>query len=255
MNINRRNFLRNAAVSTVGLAAIPEILSAAMPIGSKKKKGVLTSLNDKDVIIFQGDSITDAGRERMKQHANVANSFGSGFAFLAASQILKDNPSKDYSIYNRGVSGNKVFQLADRWQRDCFDLHPSLLSILVGVNDYWHTIDGNYDGTAEKYEQDYRQLLVLTKKMLPEVKLVICEPFALLGVSAVTEKWFPAFDAYRASAKKMAEEFDAVFIPYQAIFTEAQLVAPAKYWSLDGVHPSMAGCELMSEAWLKAVIG
>jgi len=253
MNINRRNFLRNAAVNTVGLAAIPGILSAAMPISSKKKKGILTSLNAKDVILFQGDSITDAGRERMKQHANASYSFGSGYAFLAASHILNENPTKDYSIFNRGVSGNKVFQLADRWQRDCFDLHPSVLSILVGVNDYWHTIDGNYDGTVEKYEQDYRQLLVLTRKMLPDVHLVIAEPFAVLGSSAVTEKWFPTFDAYRLAAKKIAIEFGAVFIPYQAIFDEAKTIAPASYWTVDGVHPSMAGCSLMAEAWLKAV--
>ncbi len=253
MTINRRNFLRKAAVNTIGLAAIPGILSASMSPASKKKKGILSSVKNKDVILFQGDSITDAGRERMKQHANAANSFGSGYAFLAASKILKDNPDKDLSIYNRGISGNKVFQLADRWQRDCFDLHPGILSILIGVNDYWHTIDGKYDGTAEVYEQDYRQLLILTKKMLPEVELVICEPFAILGASAVTEKWFPDFDAYRAAAKKLATEFDAIFIPYQTIFTEALIYAPGNYWTVDGVHPSMAGCELMAEAWLKAV--
>lgn len=253
MIINRRNFLRNAAVNTVGLAAIPGILSASMPSEKRRKKGILSSVKSKNVILFQGDSITDAGRERMRQHANAAGSFGSGYAFLAASKILEENPSKDLSIYNRGISGNKVFQLADRWQRDCFDLHPNILSILVGVNDYWHTLDGKYTGTVETYEQDYRQLLVLTKKMIPDVQLVICEPFAVLGASAVTEKWFPDFDAYRVSSKKMADEFDAVFIPYQAIFTEALNYAPGNYWTADGVHPSMAGCSLMAEAWLKAV--
>ena len=253
MNINRRNFLRNAAVNTLGLAAIPGILSAAMPSVSKQKKSILRTIPDKSVILFQGDSITDAGRERMKQHANSSNSFGSGYAFLAASSILKENPEKDYSIFNRGISGNKVFQLADRWQRDCFDLNPSVLSILIGVNDFWHTLDGNYDGTAEKYEQDYRQLLTLTKKMVPDVQLIIGEPFAILGCTAVTDKWFPTFDVYRAAAKKLSEEFDTVFIPYQTIFTEATLITPANYWTIDGVHPTMAGCALMAEAWLKAV--
>jgi lysophospholipase L1-like esterase len=132
-------------------------------------------------------------------------------------------------------------------------LNPALLSILVGVNDFWHTLDGKYDGTVEKYAQDYKQLLVLTRKMLPEVKLVIGEPFAVAETSAVTDKWFPAFDGYRAAAKKLADEFDAVFIPYQAIFNEALNYAPAKYWTGDGVHPSMAGCSLMAEAWLNAV--
>jgi lysophospholipase L1-like esterase len=253
MEINRRNFLRSAAVSTVALTAIPEILSASMQLGKKKQKGILPSLKTGDVILFQGDSITDAGRERMKQQSNLSGSFGTGYSFLAASRILNENPSKDLSIFNRGISGNKVYQLSERWQRDCFDLNPALLSILVGVNDFWHTLDGKYVGTVEKYAQDYKQLLVLTRKMIPEVKLVICEPFAVAGTSAVTEKWFPAFDGYRAAAKKLADEFDAVFIPYQAIFNEALNYAPAKYWTGDGVHPSMAGCSLMAEAWLNAV--
>jgi lysophospholipase L1-like esterase len=253
MNINRRNFLWSAASGTVGLAAIPAILSASMPSAPKKSKGLLSSLNKGDVILFQGDSITDAGREKEKQLANSPGSFGSGYAFLAASAILNEHASKELRIYNRGISGNKVFQLADRWQKDCFDLRPNLLSILIGVNDIWHKLNGNYNGTVETYETDLRQLLTVTKKMLPDVKLVICEPFAVLGCSAVDEKWFPEFNDYRNSAKKLATEFNAVFIPYHTIFEEAKKHAPATYWTADGVHPSMAGAALMAEAWKKAV--
>ncbi len=253
MEINRRIFLKRAAVSAVTLAVIPEIISASMPLIKKRQKGILSSLKTGDVILFQGDSITDAGRERMKQQSNLSGSFGTGYSFLAASRLLNENPEKNFSIFNRGISGNKVYQLSERWQRDCFDLNPSALSILIGVNDYWHTLDGKYEGTIEKYEQDYKQLLVLTTKMLPEVKLIIGEPFAILGSTAVTEKWFPAFDGYRAVAKKLADEFNAVFIPYQTIFNEAILRAPAKYWTADGVHPTMAGCSLMAEAWLASL--
>jgi lysophospholipase L1-like esterase len=253
MEINRRNFLKNAALSTVGLAAIPEILSATLPVLKKKQKAILPSLKPGAVIVFQGDSITDAGRERLKQQSNLASSFGTGYAFIAATRLLNENPEKDLSIFNRGISGNKVYQLSERWQRDCFDLNPAVLSILIGVNDFWHKLDGKYDGTVEKYEQDYKQLLTLTTKMLPDVKLVIGEPFALPDTSAVNEKWFPEFDGYRAVAKKIADEFNAEFIPYQTIFNEAVLRAPAKYWTGDGVHPSMAGSALMAEAWLKTV--
>lgn len=253
METSRRNFLKNAAMGTVALAAIPEILSAALPKIRKKQKSILPALKTGDVILFQGDSITDAGRERLKQISNMASSFGTGYAFLAACKMLSEYPEKDFSIFNRGVSGNKVFQLSERWQKDCFDLNPNVLSILIGVNDFWHTLDGKYAGSVEKYEQDYKQLLTLTTKMLPDVKLVIGEPFAVQGTSAVNEKWLPAFDGYRAVAKKMADEFNAVFIPYQTIFDEATLKAPAKYWTADGVHPSMAGCALMAEAWIESV--
>jgi lysophospholipase L1-like esterase len=251
--MNRRNFFSKAAIGTVGMAAIPGILSASMLSDGKKQKSILSSLKTGDVILFQGDSITDAGRDKIKQLANTPGSFGSGYAFLAAANLLNTMASKQFSIYNRGISGNKVYQLADRWQNDCFDLKPQVISILIGVNDFWHKLDGKYDGTVTKYETDYRQLLNLTKKMLPDVKLVIGEPFAVLGCSAVTEKWYPEFDGYRVSAKKLADEFDAVFIPFQSIFNEAQKHAPGKYWTGDGVHPSMAGGSLMAEAWLKAV--
>lgn len=251
--MNRRNFFSKAAAGTVGLAAIPGILSAIMPPAEKKHNGVLSSLRTGDVILFQGDSITDAGRDKVNQLANSPGSFGSGYAYMAAANLLNTMASQQFSIYNRGISGNKVFELANRWQKDCLDLHPKLLSILVGVNDFWHTLDFGYNGTVQKYEQDYRQLLFLTRQILPEVQLIICEPFAVLGCSAVTEKWYPIFNEYRGAAKKLADEFHAIFIPYQAIFDEALKYAPGKYWTGDGVHPSMAGCSLMAEAWLKAV--
>ncbi|MGE5395375.1 MAG: SGNH/GDSL hydrolase family protein [Candidatus Saccharibacteria bacterium] len=253
MNFNRRNFLRNAALGTAAMAAIPEILAASMPVAPKKKKGSGIELKKGDVVLFQGDSITDAGREREKQQANSPASFGSGYAFLAASALLNEYADKDLSIYNRGISGNKVYQLAERWQKDCLELKPSVLSILIGVNDFWHKLNGQYNGTVEIYENDFRKLLQETKKALPDVKLVIGEPFAIIDGTAVDEKWYPEFDSYRASAKKIAQEFNAIFIPYQSIFDEAQKHAKGQYWSWDGVHPSMAGAALMAEAWLKAV--
>lgn len=254
MSFNRRSFLKKAVISSAGLAAIPEILSASsIASGFGKRKSTLNSLSAGDVILFQGDSITDAGREKEKEQANSARSFGSGYALIAASTILNEKPAENFSIYNRGISGNKVYQLADRWQKDCFDLNPAMLSILIGVNDFWHKLNGKYNGTIEKYESDYRQLLTLTTKMIPNIKLVICEPFAVKGVSAVDDHWFPEFDLYRNSAKKLSDEFNTTFIPYQSIFDEAIKHVPGNYWTIDGVHPTMAGSSLMAEAWLRAV--
>ena len=87
-------------------------------------------------------------------------------------RYLADKAGYALKIYNRGISGNKVFQLADRWDKDCLDLRPDVISILIGVNDIWHSLNGNYDGTVEKYDNDYRALLTRTLKALPEVKLV-----------------------------------------------------------------------------------
>jgi lysophospholipase L1-like esterase len=205
------------------------------------------------VILFQGDSITDAGRDRSKQLANHGRSFGTGYTHILASWLLEKLAGEDLKIYNRGISGNKVYQLAERWEADCLDLKPDVLSILIGVNDYWHKRNGNYDGTPEVYERDYRNLLIRTKETLPDVKLVICQPFILTHTSAVDESWVEPFNAYQRIAARMAEEFGAVWVPFQEAFDRALDLAPETYWAGDGVHPSMAGAQLMAEAWLKAL--
>jgi lysophospholipase L1-like esterase len=208
-----------------------------------------------DVVLFQGDSITDAGRSREK--ASVANEqagLGSGYAWLAAAELLVDRPKDNLKAFNRGVSGNKVFQLAERWEEDCLKLKPNVLSILIGVNDIWHKLNGKYDGTLEVYERDYRALLERTRKALPKIKLVICEPF-VLKCGAVNEKWFPEFDGYRAAARHIAEAYKAVFIPFQSMFDQAISYAPPEHWAKDGVHPTSAGASLMAHTWLSAVAG
>lgn len=253
MNLSRRKFFAKSAAGAAALVSIPAIVSASMA-PSKSEGSITYSIFEKDdTVLFQGDSITDAGREKEREVPNNPASFGSGYAFLAASTLLNELPEKELILYNRGISGNKVYQLADRWEKDCLNLNPKVLSILIGVNDYWHKRNGNYEGTVEVYENDYRALLERTKKALPNVKMVICEPFYVLNTSAVDETWVDPMKKYQASAKKMATEFNAIWVPFQDVFEEAVKHAPATYWTGDGVHPSMAGAQLMAEAWLRAV--
>ena len=145
---------------------------------------------------------------------------GRGYAWLAAAQLLIDRPDAKLKFFNRGNSGNKVYQLAERWQADCLDLKPDVLSILIGVNDFSHSLDGSYKSTAETYESGYRALIKRTKAALPNVKLVICEPF-VLKAGKVNDKWFPGYDGYRAAAKRVADESGAVFVPFQTMFDAA----------------------------------
>lgn len=249
-NNNRRNFLKSASLGSLLLMASPEMLSAS-PVDKSKK----ITLSKDDVILFQGDSITDGGRTRAKLEPNTTAGLGPAYPYLVAAALLNNHPEKNLKIYNRGISGNKVYQLAERWDTDCLDLKPNVLSILIGVNDYWHKHNGKYDGTSKVYLADYRKLLERTKQKFPEIKLIIAEPFAVKGVKAVDETWYPEFDEYRMAAKEIAKEFNAVYIPLQTVFDKAQQLAPGNYWTRDGVHPDIPGSGLMAKQWLEVFKG
>ena len=248
---SRRKFLKTTSLSGLFYLSVPSIISTAF---TEEKVGKI-GLKKIDVILFQGDSITDAGRKKDNKEPNNASALGSGYAFLAASGLLYNDAGLDLKIYNRGISGNKVYQLAERWDADALELKPNVLSILIGVNDFWHTLVNGYKGTIKTYQDDYKALLDRTKQKLPDVKLIIGEPFAVTGVKAVDDKWYPVFNDYRSAAKEIAKDYGAVFIPYQSIFDKAQKLAPGSYWTADGVHPTIAGARLMAESWLKAIKG
>lgn len=233
---------------TPALASSPFILSAA-----KNLPGHPTQNVEKTTILFQGDSITDAGRDKKSEIPDQQVSLGRGYAFLSATQLYEQHPELRPQVYNRGISGNKVYQLADRWDVETLLLEPDVISILIGVNDHWHSLR-DYDGTPEKYQTDYDRLLAKTRKELPDVKLMICEPFVLLDGTAIKndkDKWDPVFDAYRRISRKLADKHQAAFVPFQSTFDEALKRAPASYWAHDGVHPTLAGAQLMANHWME----
>lgn len=244
---NRRSFLRTASLGALSVAGLPGMMKAA-----NRHRIDRARLATGAKVLFQGDSITDAGRAKDQYYPNQAGGMGLGYVHHIVTELLGQHPRLDLKCYNRGISGHKVFQLADRWDDDCLNLKPDLLSILIGVNDFWHKLNGAYDGTAEIYDRDLRALLERTKKALPDVGLVLCEPFAVEGGRAINEKWAD-FTAYREANKQIARDFDAAWIPFQQVFDEALKVAPASYWCPDGVHPSLAGAQLMSRAWMEGV--
>ncbi|MCI0492718.1 MAG: SGNH/GDSL hydrolase family protein [Planctomycetes bacterium] len=253
---DRRDFLGiSLGLSAAGMAALAAA-ETAMAQGIATSPNKLQSLIvPGDTVLFQGDSITDAGRSRETDVASKPNhqsAMGNGYAWLAASQLLIDRPNDNLKFFSRGISGNKVYQLAERWQADCLDLKPNVVSILIGVNDIAHALNHDYDGTLETYEDDYRDLLNRTKDALPNVRLVICEPF-VTRCGAVDDSWFPAFDGYRVAARRMADEVLATFVPFQSMFDAAAKIAPPEHWAADGVHPTPAGAALMAHAWLKAI--
>lgn len=239
-DISRRDFL----AATAAMAA-----AAQLPIGATKNPQQAPAKGS--VIVFQGDSITDAGRNRDSKDANAAGALGNGYPLLVASAVLAARPASGLRFFNRGISGNKVPDLQQRWTADTIDLHPDVLSILIGVNDFWHKLDHGYNGTVQDYEQQYTTLLDETRRALPRVRLIVLEPF-VLRTGAVDARWFPEFDQRRAAAGRVATHARATFVPLQSIFDQRTRTAPPEYWAADGVHPTPAGHAVIAEHWRRA---
>lgn len=250
---NRRHFvLGGAAATAASLASFAGTEQVFAQVAAETTTALAEPLiNRGDVVLFQGDSITDAGRNRdLAAEPNSYAAMGKGYAWMAGSQILVESPDAGLKLFNRGISGDKVWQLADRWQADCLDLKPNVLSILVGVNDFAHVHKWKAEGSLEKYETDYHALIARTKQALPNVKLILCEPF-VLKVGMVDDTWLPGFAEYRAAAKRVAEQAGARFVPFQTMFDTAVKFAPLDQWAADGVHPTTFGASLMARWWMK----
>lgn len=242
----RRDFLKKVTAFGVAAAFTPKLLTAMPHVDQNPNEG------EGFTFLFQGDSITDGNRTRNNDWNHV---MGHGFQYIIASKLWYDLPKKGFHFYNRGISGDKVTDLAVRWQNDTLDLKPDVLSILIGINDISAFIGGNKDFTAERYETGYRSLLQQTKEQLPNVQFILCEPF-ILPVGIVKDRW----NNYSTEIKKRQEivqsiskQYNAVFVPFQAAFNKALQKAPAEYWIWDGIHPMPAGHELMAREWLHQV--
>ena len=194
-------------------------------------------------IVFLGDSITDAGRNNTN---GSLSSIGQGYPLIVSAKLGAEYPCA-YEFDNTGISGSRVVDLY-AWNKT-----PDIISILIGVNDVWHELGEIPNGVdAERFECVYRMLLSDTVARFPNIKFLLLEPF-VLRASATEEHWdvFSKEVPLRANAvKKLAKEFNAGFAGLQEKFDQACNLAPASYWLGDGVHPTVAGHQLIADAWL-----
>jgi len=203
------------------------------------------------VIVFQGDSITDGGRWREGEDYN--HIMGQDYAYILAAKIGAEYPERHLNFINRGVSGDRVLDLAARCQSDTLALKPNLLSILVGITDTLYA--GPKGETIEDYKQAYDKLLARTITTLPHVKIALGQPFLLPVGKHQVNYAIELADVRKRQAvvERLAAKYHLPFVRYQDVFDNALQRAPADHWSWDGVHPTYAGHWLMMQAWLQAV--
>lgn len=209
----------------------------------------MTKIEDNATVLFIGDSITDGGRDR----DNPEDLAPGGFVRMTTALFHSRYPEKNIRFINRGIGGNRVCHLRERWQEDCIEQKPDWVSILIGANDTWHRYASNCPVSAEKFEEDYRYILTETKEKL-NARIILCEPF-LIPVDEDKIIWREDLDPKIHKIRSLAREFGAIYVPFDGILAGACTKREPAFWARDGVHPSAPGYALMAKAWLEATEG
>ena len=198
--------------------------------------------------LFQGDSITDADRNRDDE-----NNYGYGYPNLFVAEVGKDFPGEYYFI-NEGISGNRIVDLYARIKSDIINHQPDYMSILIGVNDVWHEINDKDGVGPVKFEKIYTMLIEEIKEVLPDIKIMILEPFVLpgTGTSYAWDTFRSTLEENAKAAKRIADKFNLKFVPLQDEFDKACEKAEPSYWLRDGVHPTAAGHAIIKDELRKA---
>lgn len=222
--------------------------STVLNSNQTNKKGAVMGmlLQENDIVLFQGDSITDAGRNR-----EDGNDLGRGYPLLTAATFSFLHPEMKVKFINRGISGNRVRNLQERWQKDCLELNPTWVSIYIGINDTWRRYDRSDPTTVKQFEEGYRDILNRTTEQL-NANLIMLEP-VVLPYPEDRKQWREDLDPKINVVRELAREFGALLIPLDGLFAQASMRAEPQQWAPDGVHPSPSGHALIADAWLRTV--
>ena len=198
-------------------------------------------------LLFQGDSITDAGRDKRNYH-----DMGKGYPKYAAEFMADGHSDVEFEFINFGIGGNRTCQLFDRLYKDGIEFQPDVISILIGINDIWHRYGGESIATTDaQVATNYRAILERLKKET-HAKIVMLSPFLL--DDEAKESWRDEVDRVIAIVRELADEFADVYIPLDLLFEEALKTQPEpKYYSADGVHPNDNGRAFIGKHYADAV--
>lgn len=197
-------------------------------------------------ILFQGDSVTDAGRDRGNHH-----DLGEGYPKYAAAMLQDAFPKVDFEFVDLGISGNRAEHLVARLEADFIEIQPDVVSIMIGINDVWHHYSHGILTTDEAFERDYRVVLDAIRART-HAKIFMIQPFLLEEASPDKAELREELLRKQAIIEVLAKEYADVYLPMDKILhTEAE-EAPS-YYTADGVHPTPNGACYIGEAYLNAI--
>src|SRR5690625_5275985 len=121
--------------------------------------------------LFIGDSITEWGRFEDPED------LGDNYVRLIHDYIKITYPDKPYEIINKGIGGNRVTDLADRWEEDVIQQNPDVVSISIGINDVWRQID--QPQIEQVYPEQFKEVyddLIQQVKAKTNATIILMEP-------------------------------------------------------------------------------
>ncbi len=194
-------------------------------------------------IVFDGDSITDAGRDR-----NDFDSYGYGYVALVVQHLQQQYANLELQFLNRGVGGDTTRNMLMRFEHDILAHKPDWVSMAIGVNDVWRFFDArpNEAVLIDEFEANYRKLL---EPLRGKAGLILVSPFLI--EPDYNDPFRARVDQYAAVVNSLALEFGALFVPFQEAFDESSLEASA--FSDDRVHPNETGSQLIAQTFLRAI--
>jgi acyl-CoA thioesterase I len=206
-----------------------------------------TPIRKNDLVLFQGDSITDAGR------GSTPDGLGAGYVAMVAGSLRARHAHLNLKVVNRGVGGDRSTELLARWQPDALDLKPQVLSIKIGVNDIWR-LRGEWNGQTYVPLDQYRQNC---QRLLEQARAAGVRQLVLMSPTTIFDdtdtEISRLLDERSACVADLAGQYDAVYVPTREVQKEAMRTVPDVKWTSDGCHPSVAGHALLAATWLKAV--
>ena len=196
-------------------------------------------------ILFQGDSITDAGRDRSDPHE-----LGQGYPKYAAENIREAFPDLDLEFVNLGVSGDQTRDLVARLEKDFIEVDPDVVSILIGINDVWHRAETKEWLSNEQFEANYRTVLEALKTRT-HAKILMIEPFLI----PVPDKEFfrEDLDPKIQIVRKLAREYADSYLPMDGLFAAGYIGTEPTVYAADGVHPTEEGSRFIGDYYLEAI--
>jgi len=199
-------------------------------------------------ILFQGDSITDAGRDKRNYY-----NMGNGYPKYASALIAEQYPDIEFEFINLGISGNRTSQLFDRLYTDGIAFQPDIISILIGINDIWHRHGaGKIATTDAQLELNYRSILERIRRET-NAKILILSPYLLKREAPDAEAFAEDLKTVLPIIRKLADEYADVFVPLDEHFKVAEPLSEPYFYSNDGVHPNPNGAEFIGKIYAEAI--